>query len=428
MIKKPVFLFLGFLFALPFGGCLIYGASASGDSNKTELKISGDASVNMGVGGVGSPSVCSGLAGVVFEGRILTPRGWLFGVILDLEGEKNFVDMDKMYVYICYDHFGTIWIGNCKGPERTSLCGGQELLGGTCGLDGSVLSRSSLATGVVLPIHIIGEAAKASKIVYKTPSFWGWDIEIGYTPDTKHHGIASVNNSTGDSSNGNSSGLFSKGPNDKERPSGQHNLVLCLHHSFQITTDMKTNFSFIYLFEKTRPITTQCIVSADGRKEDRTLKLNNASAFQVTASVTYKKLSLGFGYLNNGNSRQPAAACYEGNEFFLPGGFISTRDSNAGSGWNIGMKYAVTPCFAFASVVHLFSRRITKSEETKLIAVSFSAEYKLCPGVLGFVEGDWIKTESSATAGKLYNASQGKDVAVKDRNGFFFLIGMKVYF
>lgn len=415
-----------------------------GKAPEVELKISGEASVHFGGTSnrftynnkddhirskkdTSMPRICAGDAEVVFDAKVLMGNGYTFGSKIAMDAEKGDTGVDKMYVFVQKDNLGSLFAGNIKGPESVMLCSGQNLIGATTALDGTVPHDIDFATGIISPLYVVGATSKATKIVYYTPRFFGFLLGVAITPDTKHIGHDDKDWRTGDSSNGNDNGLFNKGLNDKERPSGRNNISVGLNHTYQINDDWTTKVSFIYVAESVRSVKTECRIDKYGKMDFRELSLRNTRAYHATASVRYKKLTIGTGYLNNGKSRLPDRKCYEG-EFFTPGGFITDINGNAGYAWNVGAKYELDDKWTFGTVYHNATRKVNASEKTKLHALSFSVDYKVCPGFALFSEFTYVRGKSCETACKLYDSSQKANKSIKDQKSALFLVGMKMSF
>ena len=360
--------------------------------------------------------------------------------------------IDKMYLFFERDNVGTLNAGNIKGPDGKFLCGAQQLIGGTAGIDGSIgKDIVEFATGVVLPINVIGYSSKATKIAYYSPIIHGFQAGIALTADTKHQGRAPrKNHGTVGGGNNNDIDLFALPDDCKEEPYGKNNVALALRHEYKINKDWKTNFAAIYVTENTQPINTNCYVGdvinevpAVGKEGDanyvakvpastpvsRKIKLRNASSWQVTGTVAYKGFSVGAGYLNNGKSRLPKLEEYTSadNKMVIPGGFMTAKDGNAGRAWNVGMKYEIGK-WAFATVYHKITRKITEGQTAKGDMYTLTADYNICPGLCLFGEIDYVATKSTPYACSVYNLVRKNKTAIIDQKTTVFVFGAKVSF
>jgi hypothetical protein len=314
-------------------------------------------------------------------------------------------------------------------------------------LDGVVASDIDFVTGLFSPIYMYGYSNKATKVVYYTPKVYGFQLGIAVTPDTKHVGHDAKDRTTGKSSNGNDTGIYNQAKDESEKTSGRNHVSIGLSHEYQFNNDWIYKIAVMGVVEKTRPINLKLQNYKD--KDSKTpengaepqeqtteskitakeIKLKNLCSFQTTARVKYKKISIGVGYLNNGKGRMPTTAVYEGQtEDFIPGGFITTKDGNAGQAWNIGGSYAYDEKWTFATVYHHMSRKVSKTEKVQGHAISFTADYLICAGLKLFSELNYVNAKSCDAACKMYNLTHDKQSAVKKQNSTVFVVGAKVTF
>lgn len=416
---------------------------------KSNTKTDKDTSLTRFVGGE---------AEIVFAAKGDLINGWKYGAKLALDAMKDDTGIDKMYLIFERDNIGTFHAGNVKGPESTFLASGQNLIGATCGVDGTVTHDLNYATGVISGINMVGVSGKSTKIVYYSPKLFGLQLGLSIAPDTKHHGHNDKDWHSGNASNGNDYGLFTKGDKDKERPSGRNNIALGLKHEHDFGNGWSTKISGVMVMEDTQPVNTNCYVGdtdtktykettsytnkelTEGKSTTYTeqlvgpvatkIKLRNARSYHFTGTVTYKDWSFGAGYLNNGKSRLPVDSTYTSDTGLavLPGGFIAAKDSNAGHAWNIGARYNLGKNWSFAGVYHRTDRKVTAGQKATGNMFTFTTDYLVCPGLKLFVEVDHVVTKSSDYACAVYNLVRDKKDAIKKQHATLFAIGAKVSF
>jgi hypothetical protein len=375
-----------------------------------------------------SPRAVAGEAEIVFEAKGKLQNGWIYGAKLTMDAHRKDTGIDKAYLFFERDNFGTLQAGNLKGPEHTMLCGGQQLLGGAAGMDGAVTSDINFATGLISPINMNGFSNKATKIVYYTPNIYGFKFGVSVTPDTKHSGHESKSIRTGDSRNGNNGDIYNRAKGEKERPSGRNNIGLGLSHEYKFTENTSYKIAAMGIFEDTRPITVIFANNGGQEKEATRIKLRNTCAFRTTASVTYKDFTVACGYLNNGKGRLPKKEVYEGKaDDFIPGGFLVTKDGNAGQAWNVGAKYKYNK-WEFSTVYHNMQRKVAKSEKVRGHALTLAVDYLVCAGLKIFAEFDYITSKSCDTACRMYNLTHEAKKAIKKQDAGAFILGAKVTF
>ncbi len=375
-------------------------------------------------------------ADLVFTVIGKTENNWVYGAKVDLLVMRGETGADKMYGFFERNNIGTLNFGNLRGPECSMLCGGQELIGGASGLNEILPENLDLATGVVGPVNVIGYSSRATKAIYYSPVIHGFQAGVSITPDTKHQGRNSKDWHTGNSGNGNDSGLFNATPT--EAPSGRNNMVFALSHSAKLNDDWSTKFTGLYLMENTQPINVNtCInkdIAANGATPAGTalskIPLRNASAYQMTGTISYRNWSLGCGYLNNGKSRLPKLSAYTNSDrqMIIPGGFITTKDGDAGQAWNVGLKCKLNEKWTVAGVYHNTSRKITATEKARGDIFTVTCDYLICSGLKVFLEIDQAITRSSDTACQLHNLFQTKKIAIRKQNSTLISVGAVINF
>ena len=408
--------------------------------NKPQLIISGAAGVHSSFGSPkntyykGNPSAAKkaskdtsmtrfagGEANIAFEAKGALENGLRYGAVIDVDSMKGDTGVDKMYIILAWDNFGTIHFGNVKGPDAKCVYSGQELIDGTCGVDGTIPNDMDYAAGVISPVHMIGYTSKATKLVYYSPRIAGFQFAASITPDTKMHGHANKDRHAGSSSNGNDLGMFVKNKGE-QKPSGRNNIVLALSHFHNFENGLSTKVSGVYLMENTRKIDVQSNGTA---VEVDDVKLRNARSYHLSATVGYKQFSIGAGFINNGRSRTPKVVADN------VGNFLSSANCNAGRAWNVGAKYEFNENWAFSTVFHHTQRKVAAGEKTKGNMLTAVVEYKVCDGLLFFLENDFVSTRSTEEACKRYNSIFSAD---KDRNAIrkqrcnLIVLGAKVSF
>ncbi len=376
---------------------------------------------------------------------------------IDIDVIKGSSGVSKMYLSFSRDGWGTLQIGNVKGPDAKCMYGGQQLLGGSAGLDGNISGDFDPATGVISPLYNVAYTNKATKIVYYSPTVSGFQIAGAITPDTKHHGDSARDRHAGDSSNGNDGGIFNKGKGD-ERPSGRNNIALALAHSYEFQNGITTKLSGVYIFEDTKAVKVKSFkkrydTEGGGNVEwddlgEKKIKLHNAHAYYLSATVGYKQWKIGVGFLDNGKSRTPKEAIDEKivgegdgsatqgvvagkTEERYIGNFLGTKNSNAGKAWNIGAEYCLNDNWTFSGVFHHMKRKVDSGSNTKGSAVTLAADYKICDGLKVFCEYDHVWTKSCDTAcdryNRIYKDASDRNAIMKQTSDLF-IVGAKVSF
>lgn len=451
----PTLDFNGYASFFPVMGCssiTYYDGSNKPDVFAETLDLKSDSKTKFDKSGLGLDFE----AGLNAVANVNLSKNLKAGASLELQVVKDDFEVDKAYLYLDYSKFAKILLGNTKGPDSTFDVGGQSLIGGAGGINGSILSNIDYATGVFIPRAVVGNSNKASKIFISTREFGGFKFGISFTPDTSLHGHNVRDKNNGDSSNGNNAGCFRKGKDENERPSGTSNLALGVRYEKNITPDLTVRASAAFVTESTRKFKTTVFevkkldANKDGKFFDnpvyadseineeasseykpgsKEIELNNAKSFQCSVGVTYKNLTIAGGYLNSGKSRLPKESAYKsdaGKTVLIPA-FMCDEHGNAGRAWNMGARYDWNK-WAFACVYHNTTRQITKNEHTKGHIFSFTVDYLYKPGFKIFAGVDYVNSTSSPYACTLYNLNVKSKNAISKQSGFLFLAGFTIQF
>ena len=405
--------------------------------------------------------ICAGEANIEVKAMGTLENGVRYLADFDIDAMKDDTEVDKMYVSFSKDGWGTLQIGNLKGPDAKCIYSGQQLLGGTGGLDGTIPHEFDFAAGVISPINLVGYASKATKVVYYSPKMYGFQLGFSITPDTKQHGHTDKNRHAGSSSNGNDNGMFLKGEGS-QKPSGRNNMAFALTHEYEFKNGIGTKISAVYVCESTKKVNTKSCgyfeyLTAQENNPNRVdtpgianaakskdVKLRNVSSFLLSATVSYKKWSFGVGYFDNGKSRTPKDIMGEKiigtgangvangtTRIYTINNFLGTDKSNAGKAWNCGVQYRLNDNWTLSGVYHHMSRKVATDAKTHGDALNLAAEYKICDGLMVFFEYDYVNTKSHDIACAAYNSlyKDEKDRnAIKKQTANLFVVGAKISF
>ena len=382
----------------------------------------------------------AGEAGLNFEAKGTFNNGVKYGGNIEVQVVKSDIDIDKMYLSLEHKNVGQLFMGNLKGPDSTFDVGGQSSVGGCLGINGAIFSNLDYATAVITPRAMIGNSNKATKIAYYTPKFAGFQLGIGFTPDTKHHGHDVRNHKNEDSSNGNNPGLYRKSDDDKERPSGRDNFAIGLRFENEVASDLTLKAAVAFVTEKTQKLNTSVYdgtaIEADEKDnkqakspETKEIELNNAKSYQFSLGVTYKNFTIAGGYFNSGKSRLPTEAMYKSSEdknVIIPG-FMCDKDGTAGSGWNIGIRIDWNK-LALATVYHRTQRNVTKNDKAIGNVFTITADYLIKPSFKVFAEFDYVTSKSCNYACNLNNINMKSKSAIAEQSGTILAMGTTVQF
>lgn len=383
----------------------------------------------------------AGEVALIFAAKGNFNNGLKYGGNIEIQAVRSDIDVDKMYLSLEHKNIGQLFMGNLKGLDSVFDVGGQSLIGGCAGINGAILANLDYATAVVTPRAVIGNSNKATKIAYYTPKFAGFQLGISFTPDTKHHGHDLRNRNNEDCSNGNNPGLFRKGDDDKERPSGRNNFAIGLRFEKEIASDLTLKSAIAFVTESTQKLNTsvydESAIQADEKDnklakspESREIELNNAKSYQFSLGLTYKHFTIAGGYFNSGKSRLPTESMYKSsgnNKNIIIPGFMCDQDGNAGSGWNIGARIDWKK-WAFAAVYHRTKRNVTKNESAIGNVLTVTTDYLIKPSFKVFAEFDYVHSQSCNYACNLNNLNMKSKSAILKQSGTILAMGATVQF
>ena len=372
----------------------------------------------------------AGEAELDFDVKGKLNNGNEYGASIVINAEKSDIDIDKMYVYLkneCY--WGHVICGNLKGPDDKYVFSGQKLLEANFGVDGIINSHLEYATAVLKPRGPVGFSNKATKLVYYSPTFAGFQLGFSYTPDTRHVGHEGRNQ--GSTSLGKNQ-LYEPEGTTSDKLYGLHNVAAGIKYDKDFGNGFKLKAGFVFVNERTQALETECYtgdITEESKPETKTIQLNNANDWIASLSVTYKKLTLAFGYYRAGKSRLPKLDEYENNRMFPT--FMVDKDGDSGHAWNIGVKYELTDNWSVTAVFHDASRKTTADEKATAKVLTLATDYKINKNFKVFAEIDVSDSKSSPYACSIYNLLKKEDknkTAIIQNKSLLFSTGIELKF
>ncbi|MBR1944229.1 MAG: porin [Alphaproteobacteria bacterium] len=374
----------------------------------------------------------NGEAAVKFKADGKLDNGFDYGALIEIQAEKGDIDIDKAFLTLNQEKFGTLKGGNFKGVDNDYFFSGQQLLEANFGIDGIITSQLNYATGCINPRGPIAFSNKSTKIAYYTPSFGGLQLGVSYTPDTKHFGHDKRDRTIGTKSTGNNT-IFQKGDDDKEKPCGINNVAVGIKYDNDFGNGFKLKTGVVFITENTRDITTTCYtgdITSESKSTQETIKLNNAKSWMASLCLTFNKLSIAGGYYNSGKSRLPMTDEYttkDGKSRIFPA-FMIDKDGDAGHAWNVGIKYEFTDKFSMVGVYHNASRNITKGKTANAQVFTIGADYNINKYFKIFGEIDILNSQSLPYSCSMYNLNRKEKDAIIKTKSTLFSAGMTVSF
>ncbi|MDR2464284.1 MAG: porin [Holosporales bacterium] len=312
--------------------------------------------------------------------------------------------------------YGTLQFGNLKGPEGTMIDDATGLLGGACGVDGSMWGLYSVISGLPHTHHLNGYTKRSTKIVYYSPLFAGFQLGVGFCPNPHHVGWSDLG--AHDYSNSNDDNVLPTS-NMKKR----NNTAIGLSYKQDIN-DLSIKASVVAVNEKASLLVDiQDTVAPEGDDVSltydlkREIPLKKDISCQASCSLQYKNFKIAAGFTNNGEQNLPTTKISADK---LARNGIHLGD--AGTVWNIGGKYTIGRVdIGFAR--HNLGRRVTNYDYAIGTVDSFTVDCTISHGVQVFGEIDHVRAHTEKSVAALDDNNK----PVKN-NGTVVLIGSKVNF
>lgn len=275
-------------------------------------------------------------------------NGLGYGAVIELEADVTAdadgegLNADKTYVYL-ESNFGRVELGNNYSPAKTMRVGAETLSHGTGGTDGDFYDFVTVPAAFILKPDLpldaaAGVAEDATKIVYYTPRFSGFQFGVSYAPDSGNGGTAA--GFTTDTDAGQAENVFDLGLNY----TGQFD---------QVGVALSATGSF-------------------GGSEAATTE--DLAAYAFGGNLSYLGFTFGGSYGNWDDSLQAVGA---------------NTDADF---WDVGLGYETGP---FGVSVSYFTSEIGTNDFDNIIV---GADYQLAPGLVPYVEVNFFDLDAAGTA------------------------------
>lgn len=370
-----------------------------------------------GKGGA-DPFVSIGASDLFFtvEGEAPNTLKYLYRVNFEtIPGSDSYVN--KNYVEFGYEGFGTFQAGAVKGPEGTMPESGFRLIGGANGVEGGINGIYNFSSGAIKGDKIIGDTKNSTKVVFYSPQVSGFQLGVGFTPNTSHMGDSSRNNARvgSDKKVGNFDSIYF---NKENMPFGRRNISLALAYRGSYEK-WSYNFVVLTIREKATYVNTKIA-------GHRRYPLHDTNTYQLTAAVGYDKFRIAAGWADNGKSRLPkdkeTADAAKVGEAYL---------GNSGKAWNVGFNYTFG-AYQFGTFYHRTDRKTSAVGKASNEVIAASLDLSAFQGLKVFGEVDFIKTKTNQevqNTHQIYLDGQQKgDKAIGNNSGAAFIIGTKISF
>lgn len=274
-------------------------------------------------------------------------NGLGYGAVVELEADVNAdadgegLNADKTYLFL-ESNFGRVELGSTWSPTKTMRVDASNFSHGTGGVDGDfydfVAGTGGFLVAPDLPLDQTGATEDASKIVYYTPRFSGFQFGLSFAPDSGNTGTASG---------------FSTDAN-----AGQAENVI------------DAGINYTGQFDQ-----VGLAASATGSfGESEVATTDDLAAYALGLNLSYLGFTVGGSYGDADDSLQLTGA--NGNNDF----------------WNVGLGYETGP---FGASISYFNSEVGTNEFDNLIV---GADYKLAPGLVPYVEVNFFDLDAAGTA------------------------------
>ncbi|MFQ5972646.1 MAG: porin, partial [Alphaproteobacteria bacterium] len=124
---------------------------------------------------------------VRFNARGTSDRGFRYGLSIEVQTQTDDVlNADETWIFIAHDRFGRTEFGDQDGAADRMFVAAEDVLQGRGGFDGPTDVFFDFGDALAAPS--IEETDDATKAIYFTPRFKGFQGGFSWTPDTGHNG------------------------------------------------------------------------------------------------------------------------------------------------------------------------------------------------------------------------------------------------
>lgn len=425
-----------------------------------QLKISGFSQLDLAMtsqrqtdadkkGTSNAPYFHVGNTNVKMEASVKTDKmvaGWLVRFNPQVNSGCGSV-IDRNGIFWKHDDVGQFDAGNIKGVDDSLFKFAQGLIGGSNGWD------SGLTDLFYLPkesyhcegTDFVGSTHTATKISYATPKVGDvLTLAASYTPSTAYRGNMKMNafnhaGLDGAKSKNNPNGFTSlKAGDGKYVPFGTNNVTLVARLDKKCG-DWTYGGAFAYIHDSAEVWAKHGI---DKNAADVKYQLRDTNAFGFSGLIGYGKFKFGIEYMNNGKSRLPvddklsqaqnwAETTKEnkddieqkddnGKQKYTVPTVYSIKDGDKGHAGHVitaTAQYKWTEKLTCAYGYQWTYRKLNDESNTIRQTFTKTVNYRLMPGLEGYVEGDLI-----------FLKNKDKDGENKDNSnvGFVVVTGVRV--
>ena len=277
---------------------------------------------------------------IFFTAENTADNGLTYGYKFDMRtsgGAGNTtISNDESYMYFS-GNWGAVHLGNDDNVIDNNVPGGESVLVGAWGYDGSIGLRGThiggaTGTGTALPT-LAHSSGDTTKIAYYSPSFNGFDVAASYTPDPDS------NNQLGNRDN-------------------QMEVAARYQGDFG---DVNVGVGVGYLWA------------------DQDVGFKDSEGLMAGATVGFGAFSAAIGYGDNGDS-----------------GIATTSNADAGGWWNVGLAYAVSGSTSVSFGYMNGEEGQADGTEDEIDIFALDVQYTVAEGLTAFGELQYAESEDSS--------------------------------
>lgn len=228
---------------------------------------------------------------VSVDGKTDPGMDYGFVTVFDLETNKE-KNIREAYMYFG-GSWGTTYLGDADGVEKTMAFGGFDPLVGTGGFDGNHDEVVNFTNFTVHSTDLNGTTKRSTKLTYITPRWRGLQFGVSYTPKHKHGG-----NQTQNTFGGNVSGEDILAPDSIE---SRNNVAFGGNFTHTFGNGFEFGLSGTAVFAKGLRFDEMIPVNGNN-------KFRNVRSYAIGTLMKFKGFDFGFEYGNNGKGGMPRSA------------------------------------------------------------------------------------------------------------------------
>jgi len=299
-----------------------------------------------------------------------------FTVVLNTDTQQTSYDKTIKENYIWMGgSWGRLTMGDTDGVEDIMAFGGLDVLGGTGGYDGNFSRVVNFVTGTLHSVDLVGDTEKATKVMYQTPRYYGFQAGISFTPQQRHLGKGKVSSSKDYSGQNGDLNAF-----DSRSIAGGLNFLNKWNNGFE------WGLSGTAIFGQTHPEFTGAnwfVVDSNGTVvAGGSGNRKNTRSYAIGTVMRYAGFEFGFEFGDNGRSHELKDFAAETGVKTNAGWFIGT---GLAYNWgptkvSVGYYYGKRKSAKFTATDAAHNVQFSKAKNRTDI-ISASVDHKLAPGV-----------------------------------------------